>query len=38
MTHKALPALEAPAAGFPGAAAGVFFSYYYYGTARAGSD
>jgi hypothetical protein len=38
MTPSAPSALEAPAAAFRGAAAGVAFTYFYYGTARAVSD
>ena len=38
MTQLAPSAFEASAAASHGAALGVFFSYYYYGTARAVSD
>jgi hypothetical protein len=38
MTHQALSAFEASAAAYRGAALGVAFTYFYYGTARAVSD
>jgi hypothetical protein len=38
MTQEALFAFEAPAAASCGAALGVAFTYFYYGTARAVSD